>query len=379
MSEARTRLARDQGAVKPTGTVVHRPSSWIWSVMLVTLGIFGGFAALTFQIGAPLWQRAASVLFAVLAVAALGELAVRRVELKPTGLLLVSGLRRRLVPREEIESVTWEKGAGVAIRLQDGQWVRMPDVGPGRQGLANSIRAWLKRTWPAATDPKKSMSSDQALQPGPAKSASPDTRAAITPFVPPRTAPSAAKPSIEQLQTFLLLLREPAQGAALEDQSKVKGKAFEQAVGTMLSSLELIAGGKVVVETQPRISLQNGEVVIPDFHLTVELAHERRHYLIECRDRERDSKDILHKIRHVRDKQRWQTFLFLYPKQISPELARALDAEGIMHLDLEGLRLFVLRLGGELFVVHRELPRLLRDMEVEVDLDRDKPQGSRLS
>ena len=130
----------------PVGSVVHRPSPWIWSVMLVTLGIFGGFAALTFQIGAPLWQRAASVLFLVLAVAALGELAVRRVELTPAGLLLVSGLRRRLVPRQEIESVTWEKGSGVAIRLQGGRWVRMPDVGPGSQGLANSIRAWLKRT-----------------------------------------------------------------------------------------------------------------------------------------------------------------------------------------------------------------------------------------
>ncbi|HEX5715147.1 MAG TPA: hypothetical protein VF179_03240 [Thermoanaerobaculia bacterium] len=172
-----------------------------------------------------------------------------------------------------------------------------------------------------------------------------------------------------------MLLREPSSTTPLADQVTTRGKSFEQAVGTMLNSLKLIAGDKVVIEAQPKLALQNGEVVIPDFHLTVELAYERRHYLIECRDRERDSKDILHKIRHVRDKQRWQTFLYLYPKQISPELARALDAEGIMHLNLEGFRLFVLRLGGELCVVHNELPRLLPD----IDLDKDKPQGARLS
>ena len=128
-----------------TNAVVHRPSAWIWSATLLALGIFGGFAVLTFRLGAPLWQRAAAVLFVALAVVALAELATRRVEMTPEGLLLVAGLRRRFVPRQEIESVTWEKGAGVAIRLYSGQWVRMPEVGPGSQGLTNSIRAWLKR------------------------------------------------------------------------------------------------------------------------------------------------------------------------------------------------------------------------------------------
>jgi hypothetical protein len=116
-------------------------------------------------------------------------------------------------------------------------------------------------------------------------------------------------------------------------------------------------------------------VVIPDFHLTVEMAHERRHYIIECRDREHDTKDILHKIRHVRDKQRWQTFLFLYPTSISLELARALDGEGIMHLNLEGFQLFVRRLAGMLQVVEIHLPTVLP----KIDLDKDKPDGAMLS
>jgi hypothetical protein len=156
-------------------------------------------------------------------------------------------------------------------------------------------------------------------------------------------------------------------------QANLKGKIFEQEVAFELERLRDTA--KVSIEAQPRIILQNDEVVIPDFHLTVELAHERRHYLIECRDRNHNSKEVLHKIRHMRDKQRWQTFLVLYPDQISPALARALDAEGIMHLNLEGLRLFVRRLWLELVVVRQVLP----DFLPQQDLDKPKQVGTRLT
>ncbi|MDH3423118.1 MAG: PH domain-containing protein [Gemmatimonadota bacterium] len=68
-----------------------------------------------------------------------------RVELNDQGLIRVANFRRRFVPRAQIESVTWEGGTGVAIRLTDGSWVRLPDVG-NSQARANSIRAWIKRT-----------------------------------------------------------------------------------------------------------------------------------------------------------------------------------------------------------------------------------------
>jgi len=146
-----------------------------------------------------------------------------------------------------------------------------------------------------------------------------------------------------------------------------RGREFEDEVAKLLGGLAIAHPKKAIVETKPRITLQNDEFVVPDFHLTVELSHERRHYFIECQNREQDSKSILHKIQHVRNKQRWKTFLFLYPDTIAPELARGFDTEGVMHLNLPGFRLFVERLQASLTV------------QPEIRLEESKPDGAMLS
>jgi hypothetical protein len=58
----------------------------------------------------------------------------------------MSDFQARTVPRVEIDSVKWEKGCGASIRLRDGKWVRLPNVGRDAQGLTNTIRAWIKTT-----------------------------------------------------------------------------------------------------------------------------------------------------------------------------------------------------------------------------------------
>jgi hypothetical protein len=51
---------------------------------------------------------------------------------------------RTSIRKEEIESVTWEAGCGVSLRMKTQLWRRLPDLGRA-QGVCNSIRAWLKR------------------------------------------------------------------------------------------------------------------------------------------------------------------------------------------------------------------------------------------
>ena len=53
--------------------------------------------------------------------------------------------KRRQLSRDEIKRVTWAKGAGVALELNSGGWVKVPELGFNSQGLTNTIRAWLKR------------------------------------------------------------------------------------------------------------------------------------------------------------------------------------------------------------------------------------------
>ncbi|MDR3405054.1 MAG: hypothetical protein P4L99_21310 [Chthoniobacter sp.] len=119
------------------------------------------------------------------------------------------------------------------------------------------------------------------------------------------------------------------------NRSNKKGAEFESIVRKMLQALRRRHSSTVEVIEKASIELQNGEIVYPDFHLVVSYPHERRHYLIECQNREYDSKAILHKIQHVRSKQALKSFFFLYPSTIAPELARALEIEGIVHQNLD--------------------------------------------
>lgn len=66
-----------------------------------------------------------------------------RVELHEDRIVIVTNFRKRILQREEVNSVTWAAGSGVTIMLAGGQSLQLPDVG-NSQSRANSIRAWLK-------------------------------------------------------------------------------------------------------------------------------------------------------------------------------------------------------------------------------------------
>jgi hypothetical protein len=80
----------------------------------------------------------------------LADVFFTRIELRPDTIKIVSiaPFTSRVIPRPQIDSVTWEKGCGASLKLTDGKWVKLPDVTGNAQGLTNTIRAWLKRTMP---------------------------------------------------------------------------------------------------------------------------------------------------------------------------------------------------------------------------------------
>ena len=82
----------------------------------------------------------------VIGVAALIEVALQHVVLGDEELRIRSLTKRRNIARSAIDRVTWETGSGVSVQLEDGRWVKLPEVGGNSEALANSIRAWLKRS-----------------------------------------------------------------------------------------------------------------------------------------------------------------------------------------------------------------------------------------
>jgi len=119
---------------------------------------------------------------------------------------------------------------------------------------------------------------------------------------------------------------------------------FENAVVGVLEMLRAEFPSRVCLSKQPRICLQNEEIVIPDFEIAVDLPHVYSKYLIECQDRKKNSKSIIHKIQYMRTKSSRNKFIFVYNNKISKGTETSLRNEGVIVLSLAGLVEFTDRL-----------------------------------
>jgi hypothetical protein len=86
------------------------------------------------------------IAMSVASCAAVIEVATTRVVLSEQVLEAGSIWSRRRYAAAQITSVTWAAGSGVALKLANGGWAKLPELGYNSQGLTNTIRAWLKRT-----------------------------------------------------------------------------------------------------------------------------------------------------------------------------------------------------------------------------------------
>ncbi len=103
--------------------------------LLLLLPVFGGEAW---------WIRAFLVAMSVAGVIVLFETATAYLRLDADELLCRSGFVTKRIPKNDIQGVTWE-GDVLSIRRGDGTWLKLPFLGRNTQGLANSVRAWLKQ------------------------------------------------------------------------------------------------------------------------------------------------------------------------------------------------------------------------------------------
>lgn len=90
-----------------------------------------------------------SVVFFVLSIASIigtGAVFTDGIDLEPHKLVIRKNFRRTEIEQSVIDEAKWEKGSGVSLRLSDGRWVKMPEVGRNSQSLCNSLRAWIKAT-----------------------------------------------------------------------------------------------------------------------------------------------------------------------------------------------------------------------------------------
>lgn len=56
-----------------------------------------------------------------------------------------SDFKNQSYKKSLIKKVTWQKGCGVSIQLNNDEWKDIPSFNQNSQSMTNSIRAWLKK------------------------------------------------------------------------------------------------------------------------------------------------------------------------------------------------------------------------------------------
>ncbi len=92
------------------------------------------------------WVIAFYACFGLVCLAAVLDVMTAFMELGESSVRMRSSFRLQEIAKSEIESASWTKGCPVTLRLNTGRIIPVPSFGQNSQGLANSIRAWLKRT-----------------------------------------------------------------------------------------------------------------------------------------------------------------------------------------------------------------------------------------
>jgi hypothetical protein len=128
------------------GRTEFRMVLWIRiMIIVITSGSIAAGAYFYHQDGLT-WISAFFAGFSILGAVGIVESFSSYVSLDATEIRFRETLKKTAIPRADIVQVTWEAGSGVSLRLSDGTWVKVPDLGHNSQGLTNSIRSWLKNT-----------------------------------------------------------------------------------------------------------------------------------------------------------------------------------------------------------------------------------------
>jgi len=133
---------------RPTTTPnVFRTSTWLRVAVMATLPLFGAAAWLGWH-GDGGWVALVATALVPFALAGVLDAWLARVELREDAIVIVHNLRRRAIPRDDVQSVSWAKGVPATLALRQGGHVELPPVGPSTPVLAAAVRAWLRTRGP---------------------------------------------------------------------------------------------------------------------------------------------------------------------------------------------------------------------------------------
>lgn len=117
---------------------------WIRATIAAVAVGSSGVAVFLYSQDGVSWISGFFIAFSIICIAGVIESFSMFIALDDDQIRFRGSFRKTVIPKSDIESVTWEAGCGVSLRLKNGRWESVPDLGINSQGLVNSVRSWLK-------------------------------------------------------------------------------------------------------------------------------------------------------------------------------------------------------------------------------------------
>ena len=118
---------------------------WYSAVALLS-GLASFITAMYFYNNTEVWLSLFFLAFGLLLVITCFEMFFSNLQLSNESLKLQSNFRKTNISRDEILKVSWEKGCGAYIKLNNGKTIIIPNFNSSPIGLSNTIRSWLNES-----------------------------------------------------------------------------------------------------------------------------------------------------------------------------------------------------------------------------------------
>jgi hypothetical protein len=138
-----------------------------------------------------------------------------------------------------------------------------------------------------------------------------------------------------------------------------RGRAFEIEIRDVLLAFQAEHTERVQVDDHSRMTLHDGQEVIPDFVLVYEMPDSQHVITIECQSRERSQKDIANKIRTMKALSNRNRFFFVYRDHLPEATRKALDADGTATLSYSGFVNYIAKLSAMISFIDESSMSLL--------------------
>jgi hypothetical protein len=128
----------------PWEVKTFRSPRWVLILAASSFVSLLAMSILSYRSTGPSWVTMGLLGLLLFAFAGFVDSLTQRIELHDGRMVVVRNLCKSEFLRSEFVKAQWSKGVAVSLQRANGGWLVLPSVGSNSQGLANTLRTWLR-------------------------------------------------------------------------------------------------------------------------------------------------------------------------------------------------------------------------------------------